>query len=95
MTYCRFLLMLSRKQDDGSHRSSRGERSAPRALEAGYREGQDIYPRWQGAAREPFDRWDGANAHKGRNNYDTNQHSPANCLYPNAHEMGDVSGVRL
>ena len=53
MTYCRFLLMLSRKQDDGSHRSGRGQRSAPRALEAGYREGQDIYPRWQGLRGNP------------------------------------------
>ena len=53
MNSCRFLLMLSRKEDDGSHRSGGGERSAPRALEAGYREGQDIYPRWQGLRRSP------------------------------------------
>ena len=54
MNSCRFLLMLSRKQDDGSHRSGRGERSAPRALEAGYREGQDIYSRWQGLRGNPL-----------------------------------------
>jgi len=94
MTYCRFLLMLSRKQDDGSHRSGRGERSAPRALEAGYREGQDIYPRWQGLRGNPSTGGtEPMHVKAGQN--DTNQHSPANCFYPNAYEMGDVSRVRL